>query len=85
MAAGTLPRPGTDLGPCDDDCQHRDWAATREQAATECIHCDEPIGYDTPFIIVERVSEPGANERLVLAHRICELEALDAMREATTP
>jgi hypothetical protein len=49
MAAGSLPAPGTKLGPCKKACKHRDCAATREDAAEECLECSKPIGYETLF------------------------------------
>lgn len=45
----TLPAPGTELGPCEGGCAHKDCAATRRDAATPCRICGEPIGYDRPF------------------------------------
>lgn len=74
MAAGTLPAPGTELGPClDEACGHTDCALTREMAAKFCI-CDEPIGYGTRFYAygagglnharcVEQAEEAGRKER----------------------
>ncbi len=49
MAAGTLPRPGTELGPCEEECQHTDCAETHRMAAQLCTICGEPISYETPF------------------------------------
>lgn len=46
MAAGALPKPGTQYGPCTTPCEHRDCAATRTQAASTCRLCEKPIGYD---------------------------------------
>lgn len=53
MAAGTLPKPGTKYGPCDEPCMHKDCACTRAMAEARCIHCDKPIEYETPFYQVE--------------------------------
>lgn len=47
MAAGTLPKPGTEYGPCADECKHRDCAVTREMASAKCDVCGESIGYGT--------------------------------------
>lgn len=44
MAAGYLPPPGSEHGPC-DSCEHRDCAETRRMAAAKCMFCHEPIGY----------------------------------------
>jgi hypothetical protein len=49
MAAGQLPRPGTEYGPCADPCAHTDCAATRAMAASPCRVCGQEIGYDTGF------------------------------------
>lgn len=54
MAAGTLPAPGTKLGPCIDPCTHADCACTRAMAAATCDPCREPIGYETRFYQVGR-------------------------------
>lgn len=47
MAYVILPRPGTEYGPCEEACEHRDCAQTREIAAATCRLCGEPIGYET--------------------------------------
>ena len=49
MAAGVLSKPGTEYGPCEDECSHRDCKASRATADDKCIFCKEPIGYDTSF------------------------------------
>lgn len=49
MAAGRLPAPGTQYGPCEGSCQHIDCAATRAQAASLCTICGTPIGYEVRF------------------------------------
>ncbi len=49
MAAGTLPEPGTEYGPCAEPCKHTDCAATREMVTATCRFCLEPIGYDRRF------------------------------------
>jgi len=54
MAASALPRPGTQLGPCEDTCEHRDCAATRALAAAPCFDCGQPIGYDTRFYQLDK-------------------------------
>jgi len=51
VAAGTLPAPGTKLGPCADACEHRDCAQTRAEAEQTCRVCDKPIGYETRFYV----------------------------------
>ncbi len=49
MAAGTLPKPGTQYGPCKAKCTHRDCAQTRAISAAACTICAKPIGYDKRF------------------------------------
>ena len=49
MAWGMLSKPGTEYGPCLGACKHRDCQATRDQAATACAYCAEPIGYGARF------------------------------------
>ena len=49
MAAASLSPPGTEFGPCEDACGHRDCARTRQMAATVCRFCEKPIGYDRRF------------------------------------
>lgn len=76
MAAGILAAPGTEYGPCEGECQHTDCAATRSTATAECIHCDEPIGYDTRFYLVDEYFDqrwvPGLEQHRVYAHARCE-------------
>lgn len=47
MAAGSLPAPGTPLGPCLLECSHTDCWQTRLDAASICPECGQPIGYET--------------------------------------
>lgn len=49
MAAATLPKPGTEYGPCAKECEHTDCAHTRRMAKSTCTICGKPIGYDTRF------------------------------------
>jgi len=49
MAAGILPKPGEDNGPCDYECQHRDCVLTRAMAKYVCRYCGKVIGYGEPF------------------------------------
>lgn len=82
MAAGTLPKPGTRYGPCEDGCLHRDCAETRRMAAELCGICETAIGYDVRFY-----DEGGRDER-GLVHATCleqEVEQrLSARRAAQT-
>lgn len=73
MAAGILQEPGSEFGPCVDECAHRDCAETRKMAAAECVHCDEPIGYGVRFYHVDTVpvrTHPVGEK--VYAHARCE-------------
>lgn len=74
MAAVGLPKPGTEYGPCAEECKHVDCAETRKQAATACDICREPIGYDRPFYQREQWT--------ILTHQLCMLKKLDAERKA---
>lgn len=55
MASGTLPKPGSEYGPCRDGCKHTDCASMREVAARPCAICGNPIGYDRHFYIDARL------------------------------
>ena len=75
MAAGTLPKPGTEYGPCVPDCQHRDCAETRRMATQLCTICKTPIDYDIRFYV-----DPDNREELV--HAVCLEGVVDAERRA---
>lgn len=49
MAAGRLPKPGSEVGPCEGECKHKDCAETRSMAGAICPICDKPVGYETRF------------------------------------
>ena len=58
MAAGVLPKPGKvvrgkEIGPCTDQCNHKQCKQTRNMANTKCYICDERIGYETKFYETE--------------------------------
>lgn len=71
MAAGRLPKPGTEYGPCEGECEHVDCKATRLMAAAVCHFCEETIGYDRRFYR----DEGGA-----LVHAVCLEESIEAQR-----
>lgn len=50
MAGASIPRPGTELGPCKGRCHHRDCKASREQAAQVCSLCSKRIGYNRNWV-----------------------------------
>lgn len=60
MAAGRLPKPGTQYGPCRAKCLHLDCETTRAEAASSCAICGKTIGYETPFY--QRDSTEGATK-----------------------
>ena len=49
MAAGRLPEPGTEHGPCAEICKHLDCAESKRQAESACRICEKPIGYERGF------------------------------------
>lgn len=70
MAAGVLSEPGTEYGPCAEECKHTDCKTTREMADSLCPFCEKRIGYDLRFY---RLDVDG------LAHAVC--AELDAERD----
>lgn len=70
MAAASLPAPGTELGPCESQCEHIDCAQTYLMAHTLCEYCGEVIGFNRPFYRIN-------NEKYRLAHAQCYESALD--------
>lgn len=71
MAAGRLPRPGTEVGPCEGDCDHLDCVETMRMAAQPCPYCSKPIGFQTRFYQLGT-----ADQRLV--HASCHEDAVEA-------
>ena len=57
MGHYSLPAPGTDLGPCVDDCDHTDCEGTRNMSAIPCSSCGDPIEYDVRFYFVGKENE----------------------------
>lgn len=70
MAAGSLPKPGTEFGPCMEPCVHEDCALTRKMAESECYECKKPIGYDRRFF---------DHRERGLCHESCAHEALSRL------
>lgn len=70
MAAAKIPAPGTQYGPCVDECKHLDCKASREQAAALCGLCKKPIGYETYWFVL-RARVPAVGEAEMPAHEAC--------------
>jgi len=75
MAAGTLPKPGSNYGPCwdavlGDVCRHPDCAETRVMAAQVCRLCKERIGYERRYY-VDPDSEGKSVQERELVHAAC--------------
>ncbi len=75
MAASALPAPGTELGPCEPSCEHRDCANTRRMAAINCGICGKPIGYETNFYKAD--DDEGYTK---LEHALCVWKKVDEKR-----
>lgn len=78
MAASYLAAPGTDAGPCAEECQHTDCAETRQWAAQPCFYCQEAIGYERGFYSQPR----SAGGPFPLSHSTCYQEELERRRSA---
>lgn len=71
MTAGHIPSDPR-IGPCAEPCKHIDCAACRSIAATDCVYCGKPIGYDTAFYR-ETNTKP-----FNYSHAVCAEEAAEA-------
>lgn len=72
MAAGQLPSPGTEFGPCEKPlCGHEDCRVTRNMAALSCRVCSMAIGYDRRFYSEDPGPESQGTFRQVLVHAVC--------------
>lgn len=69
MAAGMLPRPGTQVGPCESDCNHVDCRETMAMASAPCRFCGKSIGFQARFV--------SARFDGCLAHERCLEEAVE--------
>ncbi len=76
MAAITVPAPGTEYGPCEEPCAHRDCAESRHMAAAICRFCERPIGYET------RLYNDGASGSYDLVHALCLEESVEGSARA---
>jgi hypothetical protein len=77
MAAGRLPEPGTEFGPCiDPACGHIDCAQTRQMAENLCKYCLKPVGYETRFYLIADMVDDQPTKTTV--HAYCHEEAIEA-------
>ena len=79
MAAISLPAPGTEYGPCKDDCEHVDCQLTRKQAGEHCPFCETEIGYETRFYNVSM----DENDHKRLAHARCYEDSINLKADAS--
>ncbi len=78
MAAGRLPQPGSEFGPCAvEKCGHIDCNQTRDMAMTRCKYCGKVIGYDRRFYAFPIAGKPGEGE---LTHALCYEDAVEKER-----
>lgn len=49
MSGIMIPQPGSELGPCEYDCEHIDCQSSRQQVSNRCSLCTDQIGYDRRF------------------------------------
>jgi hypothetical protein len=77
MAAGSLPAPGTKLGPCLPPCTHTDCLANRAIAVSRCRICQALIDYETLFYV-----ESGQFTKQVYVHATCLYDEIDAEMQA---
>jgi hypothetical protein len=71
MAAGRLPLPGSKFGPCLDGCDHIDCNHTRTMAETICSYCEQAIGYDRGFYMLDEKK---------IVHSSCHEDAIEKER-----
>ncbi len=80
MAAAYLPAPGTEFGPCEEECEHTDCAAVRRNATAPCTICTEPIGYETGHFLTDNRLSSGRT----YSHSRCAAIRWDAKRQASS-
>ena len=76
MAAGRIPAPGSDLGPCAEPCAHPDCAASRAQAASRCHNCGDAIGYDTRYYTLVTITTREGPDKRHYVHADCEEDSI---------
>ena len=74
MGWGMIAAPGTEVGPCKEECKHTDCAVTRVMAESLCIHCNKPIGYEKKFY---QITKPKGVE----SSRLLEFLSLNEVEE----
>jgi len=67
---GTLPKPGSEYGPCTNLCAHPNCAETRKMAEAVCGYCNKKIGYNTRFYDETTQKEQKYCHTLCLERRI---------------
>ena len=80
MPAPRIHPPGTDLGPCDEPCEHQDCADQHAIAAEICRYCDQPIGFDTRFYPEADLRAAGTGITYHHVHAICQADAFEEER-----
>lgn len=74
MAAGYVAQPGSQFGPCVEECMHRDCDASRRAARAACMTCGKPIGYETGYFSnreYDRQGRPLGEHTDTLEHALC--------------
>ncbi len=69
MAAGRMPTPGTQHGPCSETCKHKDCAELKNLAQAPCRFCQKAIGWGGRFYRSQFSGD--------VAHATCLEEAID--------
>ena len=67
MASIFVSKPGTEFGPCADECNHTDCAELRSMAEALCKYCKKPVGYNRRFYKIIDGS---------FVHELCELRRI---------
>ena len=79
MAAGTLGKPGSKAGPCEEACDHRDCAESRFIAGCSCRFCRKAIGYDRRFYL-DPEAAPATPDDKRWVHARCLEESVEQAR-----
>jgi hypothetical protein len=82
-----LPKPGTEYGPCEKGCDHKDCAWTRKTVESICRFCDKPIGYDRGFYVDSEPPVVKDKRKVVMGqieesfvHSSCQQDAIEKER-----